>query len=153
MDKALLAELFKKNKAGATPILLRITHPEMMTPLYLTDNNEALVYDNNTYVPAYFNITLPEQSKDSVGLAKLTIGAVDLTIIDMIRNLQTPLKVKFMAEYYKDGIFSRLDSFEFSLVNVTWNVITLQGDLGFQSMLDYDFPSGEFSTITTPGIA
>jgi hypothetical protein len=67
--------------------------------------------------------------------------------------MRTALKVKFMAEYYEDGIFSRLDSFEFELRNRSCNAMALEGDLTFKSLLDVEFPSGEFTSITTPGIA
>jgi hypothetical protein len=161
MDKVLISKLFKKNVAGMVPVLLKIwredkkvlAQPSIMEPLYLTDNNQPLVYENNTYVPSYFKITLPEQSKDSVGLAKLTLGAVDLSIINLVRSLQTPLKVKFMAEYYEDGVFSRLDGFSFELINVSWNAMAISADLTFKSLLDTDFPSGEFSSVSTPGVA
>jgi hypothetical protein len=153
MDKKLLMKLFKKNVTGSTPILLKVSHKEMKKALYLTDNSHALVYEWNTYVPAYFKITLPEASKESVGLAKITMGAVDLSVINLVRNMRTPLKIKFMAEYYEDGIFSWLDSFEFELININWNAIAVEGDLTFKSLLDVEFPSGEFSSITTPGAA
>jgi hypothetical protein len=153
MDKKLLMKIFKKNVVGSTPILLKVSHSDMKEPLYLTDNSQALVYEGNAYVPAYFKITLPESSKESVGLAKITMGAVDLKVINLVRNMKTALKVKFMAEYYEDGIFSRLDSFEFELRNISWNAMALEGDLTFKSLLDVEFPSGEFTSITTPGIA
>jgi hypothetical protein len=153
MDKKLLMKLFKKNVSGSTPILLKVSHSDMKEPLYLTDNSHALVYEGNEYVPAYFKITLPEASKESVGLAKITMGAVDLSVINLVRNMSSALKVKFMAEYYEDGIFSRLDSFEFELINVNWNAMAIEGDLTFKSLLDVEFPSGEFTSITTPGIA
>jgi hypothetical protein len=153
MDKKLLMKLFKKNVAGSVPILLKVSHRDMEEPLYLTDNSQGLVYEGNTYVPGYFKITLPEASKESVGLAKITMGAVDLSVINLVRNMSSALKIKFMAEYYEDGIFSRLDSFEFELINVKWNAMTIEGDLTFKSLLDVEFPSGEFSSITTPGVA
>jgi hypothetical protein len=153
MDKKLLMKLFKKNVEGSTPILLKVSHTDMEEPLYLTDNSQSLVYEGNTYMPAYFKITLPEASKESVGLAKITMGAVDLRIINLVRNMRSPLKIKFMAEYYEDGIFSRLDSFEFELINIKWNAMAIEGELTFKSLLDVEFPCGEFTSITTPGIA
>jgi hypothetical protein len=153
MDKKLLMKLFKKNVEGSTPILLKVSHKDMESPLYLTDNSQPLIYEGNRYMPAYFKITLPEASKESVGLAKITMGAVDLSIVNLVRNMKTPLKIKFMAEYYEDGIFSRLDSFEFELININWNAMAIEGELTFKSLLDVEFPCGEFTNITTPGIA
>jgi hypothetical protein len=153
MDKKLLMRIFKKNVVGSTPILLKVSHTDMEEPLYLTDNSQALVYEGNTYIPAYFKIILPESSKESVGLAKITMGAVDLKVINLVRNMKTALKIKFMAEYYEEGIFSRLDSFEFELTNINWNAMAMEGDLAFKSLLDVEFPSGEFTSLTTPGIA
>ncbi|MDR2426475.1 MAG: DUF1833 domain-containing protein [Endomicrobium sp.] len=153
ISKALLAKLFKKRVPGMVPILLKISHDSLSNPLFLTDNNEPLVYESETYQPASFIFTFPEQSKDSVGLAKITMGAVDQTLINLIRNLTSPLQIRFAAEYYEDGNFSRLDGFSFQLINVSWNALTFSGDLAFKSLLDMDFPSGEFSSITTPGVA
>jgi hypothetical protein len=153
LSKALLAKLFKKRVPGMVPVLIKLKHTELMTPILLTDNNQPLVYNGETYKPATFMFAFPEASTDSVGLAKLSLGSVDLHLINIIRNLTTPLQVRVVAEYYEDGNFSNLDGLNFELINVAWDALVISGDLSFKSLLDMDFPSGEFSSLTTPGVA
>lgn len=153
LSKPLLAKLFKKRVPGMVPILIKITHDELSESILLTDNNQPLTFEGEIYKPATFMFTFPEQSTDSVGLAKLSMGSVDLQLINIVRNLTTPLQIRVVAEYYEDGNFSLLDGLNFELINVGWDALVLSGDLSFKSLLDMDFPSGEFSSLTTPGVA
>jgi hypothetical protein len=153
LSKALLAKLFKKRVPGMTPILVKITHETMTEPILLTDNNQQLTLNGEVYKSATFMFTFPEQSTDSVGLAKISLGTVDLQLVNLIRNLTTPLQIHVVAEYYEDGNFSELDGLNFELINVGWDALVLSGDLSFKSLLDMNFPSGEFSSLTTPGVA
>lgn len=144
---------FKKNLRGTTPMLLKIEHENMDEPLLLTDNNEDLVYEEKVYKSYFFKITMPTQSSESLGTAKLQIGCVDQQLIRIIRELTTPPTVTFVANYLKNGVYSKLEGYEMLFSNISWNASTMQGDLTLDILLNYDFPSGEFNPFNTPGVA
>lgn len=140
-------------KKGAAPVLIKIYHDDLDEPMYLTDNNEDLTYGGITYKHAYFKITLPEVTKDSMGNARIEIGCVDQQLIRAIRTLTTPPNIKFVATYLEDGIYSELAGYDMILSNVTWNAKTLTADLTLDLVLNYEFPSGSFTAFNCPGVA
>lgn len=140
-------------KKGSAPVLIKIYHDEMDTPLYLTDNNEDLTYNGIVYKHSYFKITLPEVSKESMGNASIEMGCVDQQIINVIRSITTPPNIKFVAAYYEDGVFSELAGYDMVMSNVKWNSRTLTADLTLDLVLNYEFPSGAFTAFNCPGVA
>ena len=149
MDGTLFAKLFKKNLDGVVPMLVKISHPDITT-LYLTDNNESLVYLGDTYVPAYFTIALAEQSENADGEASFVIGCVDRQITDIIRSVDY-LNIEFVAEYYDGANFSTLDGYAMKLKDISWDSIKASGSLYWDNVLPLSF-GGEFTATTTSGI-
>lgn len=140
-------------KKGCSPVLIKIYHEDMEEPLYLTDNNEDLIYDGNTYKHAFFNVTLPEVTKDSMGNATIEIGCVDQQLIEIVRSLRTPPNIKFVATYLEDGVYSSLAGYDMIMSNVRWDAKTMMADLSLDLVLNYDFPSGSFTPFNCPGVA
>lgn len=140
-------------KKGSAPVLIKIYHEDMSEPLYLTDNNEDLTYDGNTYKHAYFKINLPEVSKESMGSASIEMGCVDQKIVEIVRSLKTPPNIKFVATYLEEGVYSRLAGYDMIMSNVKWDARKLTADLALDLVLNYEFPSGTFTPFNCPGVA
>jgi len=140
-------------KKGTAPVLIKIYHEDLGTPLYLTDNNEDLTYDGITYKKAYFKINLPEVTKDSMGNASIEMGCVDQQIIELVRSLTTPPNIKFVATYLEDGVYSELAGYDMIMSNVKWDAKKLTADLTLDLVLNYEFPAGSFTPFNCPGVA
>ena len=140
-------------KKGCTPVLIKVYHDDMAEPLYLTDNNEDLTYDGNTYKSAFFRINLPEVTKDSMGNASIEMGCVDQQLILIIRSLTTPPNIKFVATYLEEGVFSEFAGYDMIMSNVKWDAKKLTADLTLDLVLNYEFPSGSFTPFNCPGVA
>lgn len=140
-------------KKGCSPVLIKIYHDEMAEPLYLTDNGEDLTYKGNVYKHAYFKITLPEVTKDSMGNASIQIGCVDQQLIRIVRSLTTPPNIKFVATYLEDGVYSDLAGYDMILSNVRWDAKSMTADLTLDLVLNYEFPAGSFTAYNCPGVA
>lgn len=140
-------------KKGCTPVLIKVYHEDMAEPLYLTDNNEDLTYDGNTYKSAFFRINLPEVTKESMGNASIEMGCVDQQLIQIIRSLTTPPNIKFVATYLEDGVFSEFAGYDMIMSNVKWDAKKLTADLTLDLVLNYEFPSGSFTPFNCPGVA
>lgn len=145
-------DLSKKFLAGSTPILIEISHKDLSDHIYLTDNNKAIEFEGNTYLPSTIKAQLPENSSETTGSARVSISAVDQRMTELVRSISTPPTLKIVACYYENGIISKLDGYVFSLTNITINSISMSADLTNDLMLDYSFPNGESNSITTPGI-
>lgn len=141
-----------KFKKGSSPVLIKIYHDDMGEPLYLTDNNEDLTYDGITYKKAYFKITLPEVTRDSMGNASIEMGCVDQQIVEIVRSLKTPPNIKFVATYLEDGVYSSLAGYDMIMSNVKWDAKRLTADLTLDLVLNYEFPSSSFTPFNCPGV-
>lgn len=146
-------DLAKKYLDGSTPILCKIEHEDLDEPIYLTDNNKPITYEENVYQPCFMKATLPESSSDTNGSATITISAVDQQMIRLARTIDTPATFTIEACFYKSGVISRLDGYQFSLTGITCDAISFSAQLTNDLALDYAFPSGESTPITTPGVS
>lgn len=145
-------DLAQKYLRGSTPILCEISHPYLKENICLTDNNRKIEYEGKTYLPSTIKAKLPDSSEDSTGNATITISVIDQQLIELVRNIDTPPTFKVIACYYEDGIISRLDGYQFIMTNLSCDAISMTADLTNDLMLEYAFPNGESTTITTPGI-
>jgi hypothetical protein len=145
-------ELSKKFLAGSTPILVKIEHPDLENPIYLTDNNKSIDYEGNAYIPTTMTAKLPENSSETNANATITLSAIDQRMTELVRSISTPPTLTIIACYYSNGIISKLDGYQFSLTNITIDAISMTADLINDFALEYSFPNGESTSITTPGI-
>ena len=143
----------KKFLNGSTPILCKIEHEELDEPIYITDNNKPITYEENVYQPCYMKARLPEDSSETNGSATITISAIDQQLIRLARTINSPATFTIEACLYRSGIISRLDGFQFSLTGITCDAISFSAQLTNDLGLEYAFPNGESTPITTPGVS
>lgn len=97
------SDLVAQSLAGAVPNLVRISseYGDMENPIFLTDNNEPITWNGNTYLPCFFKVEMPQNTESSEGTATLTISNIDRVIIREIRTIFNPLLIEFEAVVYK----------------------------------------------------
>ena len=150
---------FSRVKTGIGSTLLKISHASLPAPFYLTDNNEPLTYNGNTYQPYFFQFEAPEEREDSDGSAVLTIGSVDQQMIDLVRSVNpaNPPTVEVVAvwieNWQNEPVFSRLNGYKFIIVGTEWNASTMSLTLGLENLLNYDIPFDKFTTVNDEGAA
>ena len=153
MTEITYQDLAKKFLNGSTPILCKIEHEELDEPIYITDNNKPITYEENVYQPCYMKARLPEDSSETNGSATITISAIDQQLIRLARTINSPATFTIEACLYRSGIISRLDGFQFSLTGITCDAISFSAQLTNDLGLEYAFPNGESTPITTPGVS
>ena len=146
-------DLAKRFLDGSTPILCKIEHEDLDEPIYLTDNNKSITYEENVYQPCFMKAKLPDSSSDTNGNATITISAVDQQMIRLARTIDTPATFTIEACFYKSGVISRLDGYQFSMTGITCDAVSFTAQLTNDLALEYAFPNGESTPITTPGVS
>ena len=133
-------------------VLLTISHEELEEPLYFSLDAVNTVSRGNPYLALPFNLTPPEESQDRPPAAKLSLDNIDRQLVALLRSISTPLTVKFEVVLVSapDTVEAVWDGFE--LRNVTYNALTIQGDLTLESFLQEPFPAGTFSPAYFPGL-
>jgi hypothetical protein len=160
-------KLSAKNLNGVIPILCEIVYideEDIEQHIYLTDNNESILWDGvsssigtgNEYLPCAIRYTMPDNQSGEG--AKLSISSVDQTITKILReidNSPTFIIKAMLIENPLSGspIISELDGQNFLLNNISGTATTIQATLGTALLLDRKCPRMEASIVTIPCLA
>lgn len=104
------------------------------------------------YIFIPFKITLPRDDKTGSVSATLKVDNVEREIIAQARSIRKPLSVRIQCVLSNDVDAIELDYDYFKLENVTYDQMSISGEL----TLDYwdlePFPSGRFTPSQFPGM-
>ncbi len=149
-DEVFIALLTLYSDELAEPI--RIASDPFQALTGLGDNIYGVISNGDTYVFLPFDIWLPKDDKTGVVSARVVIDNIDRSIIPHARSVTRPMNVKIQCVLSGDVDTVELEYDNFKLSNVSYDAMTLQGDL----TLDYwglePFPSGRFIPSDFPGL-
>lgn len=152
MDEATIKKFFKLEIDDAILVLVTIVHPQI-EPIRVVNNLSVesgagnIISRGETYIAYPFNLDLPANTDDSPR-ATLTIANVDRRISDAINNLDSSPIISFeiVAASEPDNVIIRFPRFE--LVDVTWNAVSISGEL-----IQASYASEPFGFVrVTPGL-
>lgn len=149
-----LLEQFKK---GILPLLVSIKCGD--ETLYFCNAGEDIEYDGHTYKNFPFSFQRPQMGDDADGSANLTISAVDMSIIKMIRAQESTGELptlNFDAIYVdSDASGAReityLEGYQFTLQSAGWNAVSCNFNLNLNIPLQRKFPRIVFNSQNNPG--
>lgn len=133
-------------------VLLTIEHEELAEPLYFSLDAVNTVSRGHTFLALPFDLTPPEESGERPPAARLTLDNIDRQIVALLRSITTPLTVKFEVVRAADPETVEAVWDGFKLRNLSYNALTLQGDLTLEDFLREPFPSGIFSPAYFPAL-
>lgn len=106
-----------------------------------TSDNQSIVSNGFNYDPYPFTIVLPQQG-DENSSASITIGNVGLELVEFIRKATSPPQCTIAVIRTTLPDFNEILIEDLKLTNVTWNDMSITGDLFFDNILTAPFPSG-----------
>jgi hypothetical protein len=152
--------LSAKNLNAVIPVLVDVVYVDadgVEEHLYLTDNNENINYDGNVYQSCKMSVSLPSQEKNSDGKAKITLSAVDQSIMKIIDQAdETPtfnIIALLIQNPYGSPIISKLDGYTFAMDNISGSADKLQCSLISALLVDFNCPRWVGNNINLPGLA
>lgn len=117
-----------------------------------TANVRGVESDGLEYIFMPFEITLPRDDSTGTVSATLTIDNVEREVIAQARSVRTPINVKMQCVLSDDVDVVEIEYDYFQLSNVSYDSMTVSGEL----TLDYwglePFPSGRFIPSQFPGL-
>jgi len=155
---ALWGNLSGKNPPGAVIVLCQIEYtgadgnPAYM---YLTDNDQSIQWDGNTYQPFGMKYKAPDQATDADGMGSLILSGVDQSIIKLIRKENGWPTFKIMAKMYKFGDTPSIIDVHgavFRLSDVTWQADVVNCKLVSGLMIGELFPRFRGDMRSVPGL-
>lgn len=156
LSTAAKTALFSADTTVVLPILIEISHTYegASSPIYLACNNETITYDGHDYLPFAFKFSLPAETRDGLSNARLTIDAVDQSIIEVIREITVApvVTVRAMLCPTEGGDPEELVPWRFVLRNVTFDANTISGELIYEDLLVNQMGPLEFTAEVAPGV-
>ncbi|MFA7287329.1 MAG: DUF1833 family protein [Melioribacteraceae bacterium] len=144
-------------------LLLTVNHDDLTTPIRVsTDNNDTFTVDSTTvrgtisngnnfiYLP--MEITLPDDSDESISQAKISIDNIDRDILRSIRSLESPPTVSIQVVLASSPNTYEAQFNNFVLRDVTADSLVISGTLSLSNFLNEPFPGGTILPSNFPGI-
>lgn len=142
-------------------VLLTISSDELTEDIYISSDPtqtlpEAGVYgtvsNGQEYVFLPYDIWLPHDDKTGAVTAKLVIENIDRQIVEIVRQITKPVTVNIKTILSGDLDFVEIEYSDFQLSNISYDTMTVSGDI----TLDYwglePFPSKKFTPSNFPGL-
>lgn len=107
---------------------------------------------NKKYYFYPFDINLPQDDKTGAVTAKLTIDNVNRDIVKYVRESKTGVNVTIQCVLSNNLNEVELEYKNFKLVNVSYNSLTVSGNISVDYLGDEPFPAGRFTPSGFPGL-
>jgi hypothetical protein len=137
------------------PLLIEISHPSLTEPFRLVNNTVDLTYNGNVYTAYPFRIDPPDESREEIGNASITIDNIEGQILVALRSYSEAFTVKLIAMFWNDDsgtLFEEIAQWEFQLTNITYNSKTITGQLLYEDRLMNKLPKLTFDPQSFPGV-
>lgn len=151
-------------ETGQVPVLLlTFDHEDLTEPIRIsTDNADTFVYEaetvrgtisrGNNYVYCPVTLALPDDSDESISKATMEIDNVDRRILQTIRGISSPPTITMELVLAASPNTVEASFANFSLVDVTADVMTVQGTFSLGSFLSEPYPGGSMLPSNFPGL-
>jgi hypothetical protein len=133
-------------------ILVTVTHPDITETHYLTDAPSNVVSRGNTYLAIPMQPTLSEDTPDRPPQAKLVIANIDRRLVTILRSTTTPANIQLEVVKISDPEYVEASLEDFTMRDVTYNAITIEGTLSLEDLFSEPFCDYSFTPIIAPGL-
>ena len=145
--------IFKQETSEIFHVLLEINHSSLGTPLRFANNTENVTSNSNVYTAFPFKIDFPPGDRDDqVPTIRLSICNVDRTIVEAIRNMTSAPTVDVSIVLESDPDTVEVGPLQFTLKNVVYDALIVEGELGFEDILNEGFPKDSFTPNEFPAL-
>jgi len=131
-------------------VLLTIQH--QTGAVYLTSDSVITTSNGNTFLPLPFDITLPKMEESQASSATLTIDNVDRQIIAELRTQPIAMMVQIDVIVASEPDTILVSFPDFSLRSVSYNAMTITGQLTMEAFLMEPFPKDRMTSQYFPGL-
>jgi hypothetical protein len=152
LSPVLLRAIFSESTREVLLALLKIEHPNLVTPIRVVNNLQPITSQGYTWAAFPFEITLPGEAEDELPVMTLRIDAVDRQIITAVRNLQgaPDITLDLIVASQPDVVEASFVGFK--LKNVSYDNLTVEGELRLEEILSEPFPKDSFTPFVAPGL-
>lgn len=135
-------------------ILLEIAHPDLSTPVLISQDPTTLLSDNplqyvtisngKNYLFLPFDIVLPDDVNESAPVASIVIENIDRRLIALLRSTSSPAAVTIMFVLASSPDTIEIQFPAFDLTSVKYDAMTITIGLEIDSLATEPYPAGSF---------
>ena len=133
-------------------VLVTIDHADLAAAIRVTSDGVDTVSNGNTFVAFPFEISLPDSRVEGAPRAKLTIDNVDRQIVQAVRDISTAADVTVDVVLASDPDTVEASFPDFKLRDVTFDALTVTGELTVEHFAGEPYPAAIFSPANFPGL-
>ena len=133
-------------------MLVQITHARLVEPIRLSTDGQDTRHGGKVYQSFPFKVTLPDDKERSLPTAQLVIPNIDLSIVELIRSVDSPADVRMFLVLDGDTEKIERGPWDLKLQNVTYDIESIRATLSPVSLLSEPLPAYTFNTIDYPGL-
>lgn len=151
LSSTLLNAIFAQETGEIPAILIEIAHANIETVRVCSDTQD-ITSNGLVYSSFPFSVALPDDSDDAIPTSRLIIDAVDQSLITAIRSINGPPAVSMSIVLTSDPDTIEIGPITFSLRSVSYNAITIEGEIQGPDILNEGWPGHSFSPPDFPGL-
>lgn len=133
-------------------LLLTIDHAELGAPIRVVCDKADVTSGGDTYSQFAFQVSLPDDREDRPPRVTLRIDNVDRQIVQAIRTITSAPSVTLEVVLASDPDTIEAGPFDFELRSARYDALLVEGELGFEPVLDEPFPAQRFTPQLYPGL-
>lgn len=151
LSPVLLRAMFAESTTEVVLALLTISHPNLVDPIRVVNNTEAIISQGYTWAAFPFEITLPNEADDELPVMTLKIDNTDRQIVTVVRNLvgAPDITLDLIVASQPDIVEATFTGFK--LKNVNYDNLTVEGELRLEEVLSEPYPKDCFTPALFPG--
>ncbi|HLO39704.1 MAG TPA: DUF1833 family protein [Phycisphaerales bacterium] len=147
------AALLAQETGECLIVLVTLDHDDMPAPIRVCSDGKDLISRGDRYIAFPFEISLPDELDDTVPRVSLRIDNVDQQVVTAVRTVQgSPIQCRLEVVAASDPSEVLMGPYDFSIRDVRWDAITVEGELVYKDLLTEPFPAPLMTPSRAPGI-
>lgn len=157
VSDALVRAAFDQETGEVVLVALTLEHDDLVQPIRVINNTEAVTVEGEEFVTYPFEISLPDDQDSGPPRARLAIDNVSREIAQSVREIASPVSVTIAVVRAVEGTDGWTGAVELSFPNfllrdVKWDALQVSGDLQVEDLTREPYPAGSFTPASFPGL-
>jgi len=131
--------------------LLTISSPSFST-IRLCNNTENIISRGEVYLAHPFTVVLPQEREEELPSVRVILDNIDQTIITELRQLLDKPTIVVEVVTSIDFDIVEVGPFNFNLPSISYDALTITGELSYEPILTEPYPSKVFNPSRFPGM-
>lgn len=144
--------VYAQETAEEFVVLIAIAHPDLETSIRVNSSGKDTISNGETFFAYPFEVVLPDDVDDRPPRAKLRIDNISQEIVLAVRTISSAPFVTIQIVMVSSPNTIEAEFPDFLLSNITYDQLTVEGDLTLEEFIGEPYPARVFSPADFPGL-